>query len=284
MIWDDWILTGRIISALAMVGSLYFIFRMTQWTGIVLLLISPIFLHCAYHLTGDALAWFFMCGAYWVWHAYKMSIHRKDWVLFIGGVLAGLAFCTRYQMIFIYGLGLFLPFKKSWRFWSTALGLAIFQIILNLRHDLSALGNNIFNISEKGTALNVGKIAENLIVFPMRIMLEAWPLFGILFVLAVYELVKRRRYELLILTFGTLCMVCVSFYSFRFFLPMMLPVVIGASNWIGRNLEVTIDDIVDTIPSGRNWLETPVVEGAGEKDKKRRQVWQSFKENQKKGD
>jgi len=245
-VWGDWMMAGRMISSLAMALSLFFIFRLTGWTGVILLLISPVFWWCGYHMTTDALAWVFMCGAvcpiWWVGierDIYKRFELNKERtcrkLLVISALFAGLAFCTRYPMVLLLALALTIPWRKAWLFLAPFLSLVGLQVILNLRNGFGILGNNYqMNVVQKGTALQIGAILKNLWVFPIRFMAEAWPLFGILFVLAFAELIRQRRWGLIIIGAGLLSTISLTFYAMRFFLPVMLPVIVGSSLFIGR--------------------------------------------------
>ncbi len=243
-VWGDWMMSGRMISALSMALSLFFIFQLTGWTGVILLLISPLFWWCSYHLTTDSLAWLFMCGAYWGWcdgcwinglSKFNNSSLGVNIFFVLSGVYAGLAFCTRYPMILLLILTLFIPWRKIWLFLVPFLSLVGFQGFLNLRNGFGILGNNFgMNVMQKGTALNFGAILKNLWLFPIQFMSEMWPLFGIVLVLAFYELVRQKRWELIIIGVVMIGTVSLTFYSMRFFLPVMLPVLIGASLFIRR--------------------------------------------------
>jgi len=242
-IWGDWILAGRVISATAMCLSIAVIFGLSGWTGVFLLILSPVFWHCGYHLTNDALGWLFFVGAYLFFEIHSgCTVARENreidippspiWQV-VSGFLAGFAFCTRYQLGVIVLIGLF-RLKKSWKFIIPAIILVGIQVFLNLNNGFGILGRNmIMNIAEKGTAFKLGLIAENLLNVPLRSMVEIWPLWAVLSVLSLSILVKMRRWELVTIAILSLIPVVLSFYSLRFTLPLLLPLIIGGSSWIG---------------------------------------------------
>lgn len=248
-IWSDWMQAGRMISSLAMVGSLWFIFQVAGWPGAILLLVSPLFWFAGYSLTTDALAWVFMCGSYWAWwtkfwgsrwywiDARESKLFEKFWCLKylpISGLLAGFAACTRYPMLILLSLGLFVPWRKMWLFFTPTLTLIGIQIFLNLRNGFGVLGNNWqMNVLEKGAGLDID-ILKNVVMFPMNFAMDAWPLFPIILLLAFIELIRQKRWELVIIGFGLIIGISLTFYSARFFLSVMLPVAIGGNLFLRR--------------------------------------------------
>jgi len=242
-IWG-WMLAGRLISALAMVGSIWFIFQVAGWPGVGLMLVSPVTWFAGYHLTTDALAWCFMCWSYATWCKWEYSWvidtplvkiedtykavrvkNYQNWYMVLSGLLAGLAFCTKYPMLILLTLGLFIPWKKMWLFFTPALTLIGIQGIL---------GNNWeMNVMRKGAGLDFD-ILKNMVMFPLNFSMDTFPLFPIIVLLAFIELVRRKRWELVIIGFGLIAGVSLTFYSARFFLPVMLPVAIGGNLFLRR--------------------------------------------------
>ena len=231
----DWILAGRIISASAMCVSVVGIFYISGWTGLFLLVLSPIFWHCGFHLTNDALGWLFMVMSFWIWEYTKRQSVQKGLTLYmiLSGLFAGLAFGTRYQMAIIVIIGL-KELRRRWTFWIPVVSFGAIQIFLNLRHGTGLVGRNLENIFTKGTALRIDKLLINFSVYPVRALFDIWPLWGIIGIFGMVELVRRKSWDLLGIVAITLVFVSVSFYSYRFFLPVMLPLILGTQQWMER--------------------------------------------------
>lgn len=217
-IFHDWMLSGRIMSASAMALSIIPIYYVAGWTGVILLLACPLFWFCGYHLTTDALLWFFFTMAY------SMSRISKP----VFAIFAGLAFCTKYTGIVLIVFGLL-----SIQFWIPFLILAGIQVALNLTHGFGILGNNFaMNVMQKGTGLHILPVLKNMVLFPLKFDIEAWPLFGVLCILAVWKLILHKEYKLIAMGLGIVLMVSTTFYSPRFLMPLMLPIIIGGSKWL----------------------------------------------------
>lgn len=249
-LWDDWVMSGRMISALAMSGSLIVLYLIAGWPGAILLLVSPVFWFTGYSLTTDALAFCLMCWAYYFGYEYTVIrqwreaktriegyVNDNKYVvlgLLLSGLLSGLAYCTRYPMIVLLALGLFIPWKKMYLFFLPVFILIGLQTVLNLMHNTGIVGANIgMNVMDKGQGFSLGAL-KNLVTFPLQFSIDTWPLFACLLVLAFYELITRKRWELVIIGLGMILAVSFTFYSPRFLLPVMLPACVGGSLFIRR--------------------------------------------------
>jgi len=243
-LFDDWMLAGRMISSLSMVLSMWFIFKIASWPGVVLLAVSPVFWFCGYTLTPDALGWLLMVACYWFllsasrYARFGLSGKAIARELILSGVACGLAFCTKYPLFVMLVMGIKIPWRKKWLFFAPALTLIGFQVFLNLINGTGPIGTNWhLNVIEKGTALDPGSILRNLIIIPLQTMNDFWPLMGIVVLMAFYQLFKDRRWELWIIGFGSFVPVVLSFYSPRFMLPLMLPVIVGGSIFYSQRME-----------------------------------------------
>ena len=214
-----WMTAGRLISALSIVGCIALLWSLTSWRVALLLFASPLIWHVGYYLTTDSLGLLFVILAYWF---YKKE--KPGWF----GLMAGLAFCTRY----LNGAIILLFMGMSRDQWKKALVpfllLAGFQVYVNFCHGFGILGQNVFNITRgPGSGMDAVVILKNLALFPVRFMVDLVPMVGAVAVIGFYSLIKNREYGLLIFSLVFLAGVSLTFYSARFLLPLVLPVCVG---------------------------------------------------------
>jgi len=137
-------------------------------------------------------------------------------------------------MLILLSLGFFVPWRKMYLFFTPALALVAVQLFLNKVANIGLLGDNWnMNVIQKGAGVNLEAL-KNMVMFPLNFSMDAFPLFPIILLLAFIELVRRKRWELVIIGFGMIAGVSLTFYSARFFLPVMLPICVGGNLFLRR--------------------------------------------------
>lgn len=232
LIYDDWTLSGRVISTAAATLSVYFVAMSIGPLMAALMLLAPLFWFVGYTLTPDALGWMFVSGAYFFWEkrVFKphLPVERIRTHLPWAGLFAVLAACTKYHLAPILILGLSRKPKELIQFFAPPLALAGLQIYLNLAAGVGIMGSNLtMNIMEKGTGFDILKILGNIPIHALQIANDMWPLAGIFVVIGIGSLVHQKRWRLAVFAGASLLLVAVSFYSARFLMPLMLPVLVG---------------------------------------------------------